>query len=367
MKTYIPVVGYDHTNKVHRPLVEGEEYINPVFLPISSFVGNRLLYRDDGLYVGAHPCPRVFKVEGVNGVDSLPAHSMPETVVCKTLDFALGTIETLKPSSAEIWLSAGQRYEVVTTRKLSNCDVLFGFYNEPKYVDHLGYRGDSTLVGRRHTDVARPTIFATPTWDTVTGCWYVPQLRLENSQVSFFGTRFEISGPTIPGLQASAYSVASDLLRVRNSSVSIDGCLVDKVGAGSCFGFLGVEDGSHGVLRGVASQFLLGGAQITSANFGAAALSYRAFYLKLLPGYPVGNTKHERYSMVATSLGSTPTSALLDIHWTLSQAVTDAITGSDSLATFPTNSSSFGLANYIFGLVRDTQNRPINVRSNIPL
>ena len=59
--------------------------------------------------------------------------------------------------------------------------------------------------------------------------------------------------------------------------------------------------------------------------------------------------------------------ALLDIHWTLSQAVTDAITESDSLATFPTNSSSFGLANYIFGLVRDAQNRPINVRSNIPL
>jgi len=214
----------------------------------------------------------------------------------------------------------------------------------------------------------RPVVISDVQQDNVTNCWYMRSIVLKDSTFRSYGVQFDIPAtPSTTGLQTSAYSVYSDMFQCIDSELTVDGVIINKLSDDSNFGFMGVKSRSKGILRGYASKFLVRNAQLASAGAGSVALANRPFFIKLLPDMPSGDTKNENYSLVPTSTGPTPSSAMLELQWTLTQSMTDAVSGSASLASFPTGVASYGIGNYIYGLTRDAQRRPLNVSSNLPL
>lgn len=361
----LPVVGYDAANKMHRPMLVDSEVIDPRHIPLSAFTGNEIRLNSDGLYAGRFSTAPVIRVNPTLGIDSVPADTAG-TYTCKSLDHALDLIVNSKTKDATLLLLAGSAFTLTEEYVLRDINLTISFYDDPKYGVANTFYQTSKMLCQHQEDLSRPSINATVAQDVATNCWYMRNITFINSRVSIIGLKIDIPDAPFQGIQSAMYSQYSDMFRLKDSTLSLDGVIVNKLGAASNFGLVGVVSRSTGSVRAYATQLRVENVVLASTG-NSVALSNRAFFFKLLPDLPALQQSNDRFSLVPTTLGSSASSALLDIHWTLNQSLADAVSGSSSVPTFPNSTSNYGLGNYIYGLVRDTQHRAVNVRSNLIL
>ena len=361
----MPPVCYDAARKEHRPYVEGE-VIKPETIPVSSFPGNELFSTPSGLYVGKFTLPPTIKVDPANGVDNYVLHQS-SAITVKSLDFALYLVETHRPRQAAILLLPGTPHSLRKIYTLRDVSLTIGFYGEPAFDTIDNYNGNGKLASQFVASLVRPVVIADVVQDQATSLWTCGCLHMVNSTLRLVGLHLSIPArPSAEALQQSAYSVFSDLVRLEGSTLSLQGAYVNKLSPDSCFGLVGVASQTRGRIRSYASVFAVENAILASTSANSIALANRVFFIKLLPDEPSGDQRTQHYSLISTSVGPTPSSAMLEIFWTLTKSLLDS-NNQTIQASFPDGSAAYGIGNYIFGIVRDAQRRPINVSCNLPI
>lgn len=367
-----PSVIYDDASKTHRPVNPADdEVVDPLGLPVSAFTKNRILRHSDGLYSGPHTLPTLITVDPDAGTDAEPSLGAT-TLTCRTLQYALDLIEARAPAEQAIVLKSGRSYPITRSVVFRDMDLHIAFFGDAKYGGINTLLNSSTkMFSQYQLDLVRPIIHLdAPIQDVnVSDNWYSNQIQLINSRVVLTGIQLNLlAAPLGLPLPLTAYSNLSCMFHALDSEVFLNGSIVNKPDPISHFGFFGVPSRRRSRLTVYNSQFRVSGRTLSS-TFGATPdeLANRQDFIKMLPDYPAINTSHVHFSLVPSALGPTAGSGLLDLHWTLTQELDDIGTGSKNLATFPGISAGFGIQNYIYGVMRDLQYRPLNVWSNFSI
>lgn len=362
----LPVVGYDDVNKEHRPLADGE-VVPPRCVPVSSYPGNSLAAKDDGLYYGGNSMPPLLYIDTELGVDA-ELSPTGEPSVLKTLDYALSKVEASQPKSVTLLLKAGQTFYLTANRKISNTQLTIAYYGDPKYGNYTDVYSSSRIRPRYLADLARPIIRSSP-YQSASGYWSCWRFILDTSKLSFIGLRLEICERPLGGsnLQDNHYSAGSDLVVGFESTVSIDGVIVNKADAGAYYGFLGVGSRSRSRIEQLGSQFLVSGARVTSTVNDVTRLVGRKSFIKFYPDLSSSDSLTEENGLVPTSNGPVEGCGLLELMWLTNSIVSDPISNSSTLGSWPLVDYTYGIANYFYNISRDNQKRPLNVISSILL
>lgn len=362
----LPVVAYDDALKVHRPFVPGSEAFDPLLTLVTNHQGNTLAVSAKGLYAGNQTLPPVIVVDP-DGVDTLPTDLYVPTMTVKTLDYALSLLELYRPAYSSLFLKSGVTYALSRNRVLRNINLTITFFGDPKYNTANSYYLGSSIRSQYQSDQLKPVIISDVHQD-VSSFWTCAGVEFVDSKVTLEGTRLNIpASPTTVGLQPAAYSVLSDMFRLTNSTLNLDGCYTNKLSPDSIFGVVGCTSGTVNRLTGYASVLAVVNSVLSAQGVDPVALANRAFFIKMLPGRPSADQRSDHYSLVPTALGPTPSSALLNLQWALTKSIADPIANSMSVSSFPDGSASYGIGHYIYGITRDLSRRPYNVRSNLPI
>lgn len=369
MKKLFPPVIYDASIHEHRPMVPSSEAFDPSCLPISAFPGNTLKVNGDGLYQGVNSISPLVYIDGVVGVDqALPLDGSAATL--KTLDYALGLLEAAQPGAVTLLLKAGQTFTLTRNHKLTNIDLRITYFDDPKYGLMDVPLGTSKICPQIMGDLTRPVLTAEQTLLPI-GLWTCNGVELVNSTVTLVGLRVEL--PVLPdglaNIKLTHYSNHSDLFLCKDSKLSLEGCIVNKADVRSFAGLLGVCSRAKTTLAQYASQFCIEGVWADDHHMAKPVdfWTARNTFIKFLPDIPTDNTFASPYPLVPTAVESTDSCGLLTIFWLLSSSWHEPVANANSLQSFPLADATYGLRNYIYGMERDFQHRPINVQCSILL
>jgi hypothetical protein len=359
---------YDFTAKVHRPMLVGTEAVNPAMMPLSARVPNNIQVLGDGLYVGPALSSPIYYVNGATGVDDT-AHGT-EAAPFATLNFALSYVASTSPggqyrsASTTIALKAGQTFSMTNDFNIYGGQLSLAFYGDPLYGDYNGALIGVGALPSVMIDLTRPIInFGV---SNVNGQWHMAGFNRYGGGVGFVGVTLALpAAPTTPSI--TLYSQSCDVVRAMNYSdagyIEMIGAIVNMTDIASFWGFLGINArAANTTLSQFSSQFQINGIAITAEALPTPAqLTARQYFIKMFADV-AGNSTIGYLS--PTALNSSNSSGLMNLSWVDTEAL--VVTGAKtSLPSFPINFDlNYGIRNYIFGLQKDQQNRPVNVISS---
>jgi hypothetical protein len=356
-------VFYDSSLGVFRPMDSGA-LIPTTALPISATDGNVIQNLSDGLYVGQYTGLVLF-VNANAGSDSNPPGQIgqPFQTLAHTFSVLNGLFANGQfTGNVIVALAAGQTYTWNADFVIYGGNIEFTFYGDPTYGNYnSAYVAGTTAPWWMGTTLERPII--APTSYTNTGGQNMMYgIDRFGGNVSFAGVQINLpAAPSSPNI--TNYGSNSDF--VRNwinpviGEVSMVGTICNMTDIGGFWGFMGMLARSITFFSQAASQFLVNGIEMSSANNPTSAqLAKRQYFLKFYPDY-AGNNQTQTW-LSGTSSNSSTGSGILFCSWSDTEAL--VVTGSaTNLGTFPPSFlSGYGLINYIYNLNTTANGQPLN-------
>ena len=353
---------YDPGKQTISPIPTGDT-ITTSTLPLSTRAGNQISIQDGGLYAGRALRLLTAYVSTSAGVDA-PGRGT-QAAPYKTLDYACSDLvsNNTLASDLTLLLKAGETFATANRLQLAGGNLTIAWYGDPLYGDYPG-----NLIGSADPsvmlDLTRPRII--PTGSNTTGQWRLGGLdfNVTNSSLYLAGVIVQMPGAPNGNQPVDAYSIYSDYIEFKNRScgqLNTYGCLIDKADS-SPFGFLGIHArAAQPTFTEYASQFLVNGQKVADSSATVDQLAARQWFIKFYPDFAGAN--QQSTSISGTSLTSSPGSSVLSLMWseTNSQIVTGTRT---NVGSFPMRfDPAYGLRNYFTNLIRDQQQRPLNVVS----
>lgn len=348
-----------YQDQKHTPFVAGDS-VDAQFLPISERSNNELQILSDGLYVGQGLTQSIFYV-GPSGTNAPTSGSKVTPFL--TLDYALSQLSAQSvggvfTGKATIALQAAETF-TVGADFINGGDLQIAFFGS-SFGDF-----DSPSVQKARpaviAELERPIINISS--GLVNGLWQSFGIRCnDGAKVQLTGVYINV--PAIPANEPNddTYSGYSDFITAINDGtvdVSLLGTIINSHNGGR-FGFLGVHARAEAKLRQFASQFLVDGAKAVAGS-APFVLQARTYFIKFYNDYSGSN--QEALNLEPTSASSSAGTGILTVNWSDTQAQLIQ-TGANSLDSYPVMfDPSAGLRNYFWNLVRDTQQRPMNVIS----
>lgn len=342
-----PIVQQSST---HRQLGASDR-LTPDSIPVSAFGGNLVKSRDDGLYVGTMLEKPVLYV-AANGTDATTRGTKAQPL--KTLAYAFNLMNSGPQGySGTIALRCKDTFDMSSLHQLRG-NVVITFYGDSVFGDF-----DSPKVGQADPAVMetleRPIINVMPL--KVDSMWACGGFDVNGYRLSHRGVRVELADVPNPVPAQTDYGV-TDYITGDSGTFETFGVIVNRRNYRSYSGLLGIKAQSELVYKQYATQFRV----MDSLMDGASDPSYlasRVYFIKFYVDAPGNNTDFVRMS--ADALSSSAGSGLLKLLWSDVQRLNVA-SGAYNLNTFPVLShQSYGFANYVHGLRRDQQSRPLNV------
>lgn len=355
---------YDAVQKSHRPMVPGTDALNPAIVPVSARANNVLQNLADGLYLGDQLSSAVFYVNSAGSNTAAGTKAAP----WQTLDGAIANLIAASPngmfkSNTVIALQAGQAFTLSQDITVCGGRLNIAFYGDAQYGDFNGAPiGTSQANPPVMSDLARPTI--TPAISQVNAQWKIAGINLAGGDVQLTGVQLNLpAAPTTPAI--GLYSNQSDFVRAPvqgSGAVDLVGTIVNLTDTNAYWGLLGMQARARPcTLLQFASQFRINNTLVQDTSATAAQLTARANFIKFYADF-AGNNQ-TLGTLQPTSSNSSSGSALLNLMWSDTESLTVA-TGKTNLATFPLLfPQSYGMRNYFTNLVRDQQQRALNVLS----
>lgn len=350
-----------YVNSTHTPMQAGDT-VDPTTIPKSVRTQNQLQLLTDGLYVGSGLSLPAYYV-GSAGTDA--PTSGPEGAPYKTLDYALQQISAQSTdgslsSKFVLALKAGETFTMVNSYNVTG-DMTLAFWGSA-YGDYNSPVVGSGCAPAYMSDLARPIIQSQPVNQT-NGLYGCTGLRLQaNSRLKLTGVQVNFASKPTASPALTLYDGTSDFVTGDNygtSSLILDGVVANCTDTNSVYGLVGVKARGTLNLMQYATQFKVLGA-LTVSGSPTANILVRQYFIKMYPDY-AGNNQNGVVLSTSLSPNASSGSGFMNLAWSLTQGL--IVTGSTpSLATYPTLSDvDYGLRNYVTGIIRDQQFRPLNV------
>ncbi len=363
---------YDSTNVVTRPMDTGAQ-IPPAQVPVSAQTGNQIQVLADGVYAGQYSLPGSPLTVYVNtstGTDA-PA-SGAKTAPYASLEYAIAQVSALFPNSlfngiVNIALQAGQTFVVGTDHSIYGGLLNITFYGDTQYGDFNALIGTPGTYSQLMSDLVRPIL--TFTTSIVAGQSHMAGFTRHAGSIAFTGVQLNLpAAPAAPSI--ASYGLNCDVVRNPDYSapgqVSLYGSIVNLTDITSFWGFIGTLSQSIGCnFVQFGSQFQIQGTLLSATSSPApttAQLTARQYFVKFFAGYAGNNQQTGLLS--PTSATSSTASGIINLSWADTEALV-VTTGKTNQATFPIMfDQTYGFRNYIYGLNRDQQSRPLNINSS---
>jgi len=353
-----------YKDNAHKPLDPSVDTINPQAIAISTASNNQLRAGADGLYVGTTFIASTVYVAAA-GVDDL-LHGT-KAAPFKTLDYAVTQVLNFNLSNpganTVIALKAGETFTLTGRRTIPALSSLtLSFYGDPVYGDYNSALINGTALPASMANVSRPVI--TQVVSLVNGK-YVSNgfdsgtLRLEGIQLNLAAVPAGSPANSAYGLMDFHYNVSS-----YPATLDLYGSIINRTDQNSVGGVMGVAGRGRSYLRQFASQFLIQGAIAdASAAMSAPQLASRVHFIHMYRDFPGGDQQPYTIPVFPSAASSSNGSGLMELTW--SDATLGTLPQGNTLTSFPLLSDvQFGFRNYVSGLVRDQQSRPLNVLSS---
>jgi len=362
---------YDSTAVVTRPM-DGDAQIPPAQVPVSTATGNQIQVLTDGLYLGQHATPGSPLTVYVNtstGVDA--PTSGAKTAPYATLEYAIAQVNALFPNSqfngiVNIALQSGQTFVVASDHAIYGGLLNITFYGDSQYGDFNAVIG-SGAFSQVMSDLVRPIL--TFTTSIVSGQSHMAGFTRYAGSIAFTGVQLNLpAAPAAPSI--SSYGLNCDIVRNPDYSqmgnVTLYGSIVNMTDITAFWGFLGTLSSSTGsTFVQFASQFQVQGLTLSATTSPApttAQLTARQYFVKFFAGFAGNNQQTGMLS--PTSATSSTASGIINLTWADTEALVVS-TGKTNQASFPIMfDQTYGFRNYVYGLNRDQQSRPLNIISS---
>lgn len=344
-------------NDVFKEMEPGDKF-EPGLIPVSTKAQNQVQVRTDGLYVGNLLDRPTVYVSTASGTDTTSSGTVAKPY--KTVDYALTRVQAQAFTGYQlvVALKAGELFPV-TKRTAFFGDVVFTFYGDPKYGNF-----NSPLVGGQTDpavmeDLTRPTLRVQPI--QAQGLWNSTGFEINaERRLRLHGVALDLAAiPTTPPAPGS-YGIPDAI--TGQGRVELYGAIINLPSTGAYSGFIGILPDKEITLTQFASQFRVAGTTVEDAASPAATIA-RQYMIKFYSDAPGNNTG--LFRVFADALTSSPGSGLLKLLWSDTQSMT--VPGADNaknMKSFPLLQDSYGFRNYVYGLRRDQQSRPLNVISS---
>ncbi|MGE8453972.1 MAG: hypothetical protein ACN6OP_25855, partial [Pseudomonadales bacterium] len=298
------------------------------------------------------------------GTDT-PAGGGTEATSFKTLDYAVQqSMASLayEGTQLQILLKVGETFAMTDRYSINtNVNIDIGFYGDP--------RGDvNTMIGNTPlwmlSDVVKPVIVASAFLSD--GLWTSSGFGSPagTGRVRLLGVQLNAAvllNPAVPPA-LDTYGQAAFLQTAR---AGLYGAVVNKPD-NSPFGFWGISPRVAGcALDQFGSQFRVRGNLINtppSSSITPADLACRQYFVQFYPDLAGNDFVSNHLRLSPSALTGSNSSGVMTLMWSdVGQQTSGSTT---TQATFPVLSDvNYGFANYVFGLRRDQQARPLNVIS----
>jgi hypothetical protein len=369
MTTQLPSF-YDSTALVTRPM-DTSATIPPAQVPVSAVPGNQIQNLTDGIYLGPHSNAATPLIVYVNTTGTDAPTSGSKVAPYATLEYAIAQLNALYPGSlftgvASIALQAGQTFAITTDHQVYGGSLNLTFYGDPNYGDANAVIGTGAF-SQTMSDLQRPIV--TFTTSIVAGQSHMAGFTRFGGSISFTGVQLNLpAAPAAPSI--NSYGLNCDIVRNADYSgpgqVSLYGSIVNMTDPTAFWGFVGTMSQSVGsTFAQFASQFQIQGLTLSATTSPAptpAQLTARQYFVKFFAGY-AGNNQQTGLLSPSSATSSTA-SGLINLTWADTEALVVA-TGKTNQASFPIMfDQTYGFRNYVYGLNRDQQSRPLNIISS---
>lgn len=353
-----------YKDNAHKPLDPATDQVSPYAIALSAVPDNLIQPRSNGLYVGPNSVgtSRVYVAASGTDADGFGTKAAP----LKTLDYALtqaALVNLRFPGSTfVIALKAGETF-ALTGRQfipaLSNLTITF--YGDAVYGDYDSPLINGTTLPALMATLSRPVINQVITQSNgkyISNGFNNGTLRLEGVQINLAAAPAGPPPNTNYGMMDFFYISSG-----AGSVLDLVGAIVNRADANSVGGIYGVGGRSRGTLRQIATQFQIAGVPANAAaGLTASQLASRIHFLHLYLDYPGADTREYSNPVFPSSATSSNGTGLTDLLW--SDTTLGTLPQGNTLTSFPLLSDvQFGFRNYITGLIRDQQQRPLNIIS----
>lgn len=353
-----------YKDNAHKPLDPTVDQLTPSSIPVSTVPGNILQTRSNGLYVGPNATGTSVVYVAAAGTDASGFGS--KATPLKTLDYALTQVALVNlqfpGSTFVIALKAGETFAVTGRYFIPpQSSLTITFYGDATYGDYDSALINGTTLPATMATLSRPVINQVVTQSNgryISNGFNNGTLRLEGVTINL------AAAPAGPPPQANYgmmdfYFISSGA----GSVLDLVGTVVNRADQNSVGGIYGVGGRSRGTLRQMATQFQIAGVPANAAaGLTAPQLASRVHFLHLYLDYPGSDMREYTNPVFPSSATSSNGTGITDLLW--SDTTLGALPQGNTLASFPLLSDpQFGFRNYVTGLVRDQQQRPLNMIS----
>lgn len=366
MPTYQLPSFYDSVNLVTRPM-DGSAQVPPAQIPVSARAGNTVQNLVDGLYVGTVLPQATVYVNGSSGNDVVSAGAKASPY--RTLDYALAqaianSTNNQLTSPVTVALQCGQTFAFTNTVPVYNGLVTVTFYGDAQYGDFNGAPIGTGANPAQMSDLVRPIIV--PVVSNVNSQWVMAGFNLWGGSIKLLGVQLNLpAAPASPSI--TLYSQYADFVRSMTYATPgyliFDGSVANITDTNAYWGLCGVFPRSTALtFIQYGSQFRVNNTLLQDATATTAQLQARQYFVKFYADF-AGNNQQ---SMVlsGSSANTSTASGLLNLTWADTESLSVA-TGKTNQASFPIMFNlNYGFRNYVYGLLSDQQQRPLNIQSS---
>jgi hypothetical protein len=358
---------YDSVNLVTRPM-DSTAQLPPAQVPVSARGGNTVQNLADGLYVGTVLPQPVVYVNGSSGADA-PTSGAKATPY-KTLDYALAqaianSTNTQLTSPVTIALQCGQTFACTNTIPVyAGALVTLTFYGDSQYGDFNSPPVGTGANPAQMSDLVRPIIV--PVVGNVNSQWVMAGFNMWGGSIKLLGVQLNLpAAPASPSI--TLYSQYADFVRSMNYAtpgyLNFEGSVANITDTNAYWGLCGVFARSTALtLTQFGSQFRVNNTLLQDGTATTAQLQARQYFVKFYADY-AGNNQQSMVLSGSSSNTSTG-SGILNLTWADTEALSVA-SGKTNQATFPIMFNlNYGFRNYVYGLLNDQQQRPLNIQSS---
>lgn len=361
MTANIKPVKYDPVPKTHTPMIAGDT-IDPTVIPKSTRSGNQLKILDDGLYLGTRLLRDVYYISSAGqNLPTFGTHDAP----MQTLEYCLQQLvaQSLNADRIEgditIALKAGETFPLTNSYRVAG-KLRIAFYGDSNYGDFDGPLIGTGAYPSNMANLNRPII----TNATITT---IPRgtvgLRLQdNATLRLSGIQVNLPARPSPAPQLADYGNLCDFVTAvdfADAALITEGVIINMLDANAVHGFAGVHARGTLNLMQYASQLQVGGVTLTEATATPQSLLARKWFFKMYYDYPGANQTIG--ALDPSTANASSGSGFLKLNWSEVQAQT-VVGSATNLSSFPFMFNvTYGMRNYINGLIRDQQSRPLNV------
>lgn len=354
-----------YKDNAHRPLDPATDKIGPTALSLSAVSGNVLSAQADGLYVGAYPSAASVVYVATAGVNA--AGRGTRAAPLQTIDYAMANVvaKSLQfPGTAfTIALQAGDSFTLTGRYSIpSSSSLVITFFGDAVYGDFDSPAINGTVNPSLMATLNRPVINQVVTQVNgryVSNGFDSGNLRLEGVQVNLAANPSGSPAQDAFGMMDFHFAVFSP-----DTILDLVGTIVNRTDQNSVGGIFGVGGRGNGFLRQYGSQFRIQGAIAdASAGMSATQLASRVHFVHMYRDYSNTDTRMYTNAVFPSSATSSNGTGLTKLTW--SDALSGTLPQGATLASFPALADAqFGFRNYVTGLVRDQQSRPLNILSS---